>query len=309
MGSVNFQGSASILGADGATDYQNRAGCFWIKINAGFTDFTEAWGSGVAANFEDDLYCTTNGGSLAFDGRQTGAHVDMWTIVAGEWRFFAFSITNSAVTLWWSDANDPSGTLHTDTSDTLTASYPIGNIALGGNSSQNHFLQCSMKYARYWNAPMTQAEFLAERASPTIVKTTGNYYAPDLSSVSTYTTDLSAAGVSITVIGSGATNDSSEPPLGPTITVQPAQQVSRTGGTATFSVTATAASGSLSYQWKRNGSSIGGATSSSYTTPTLTDANNGDIYKVDVTDSLSTLTSSQVYLIVRQVEPIAWFRA
>ena len=87
-------------------------------------------------------------------------------------------------------------------------------------------------------------------------------------------------------------------PLGPTITAQPTNQFALTGGTATFSVTATASGGSLSYQWYVNSGLITGATSSGYTTPTLTGTNNGDLYYVVVTDSNGSVTSSTVRLSV-----------
>lgn len=88
-------------------------------------------------------------------------------------------------------------------------------------------------------------------------------------------------------------------PPGPTINTQPIQQISSTDSTATFTVIATASAGALSYQWNLNGSPIGGATSSSYTTPTLTYSDNLNIYEVDVTDSNGTVSSNSVYLVVR----------
>src|SRR5712671_4226340 len=53
------------------------------------------------------------------------------------------------------------------------------------------------------------------------------------------------------------------------ITTQPASQTVTAGQTATFMVAATGA-GTLTYQWKKNSTSISGATGSSYTTPVTT---------------------------------------
>lgn len=84
---------------------------------------------------------------------------------------------------------------------------------------------------------------------------------------------------------------------GPTISSQPSDTIVNTGNTATFSVTASG-TGTLTYQWKLNGSNISGATSSSYTTGTLTISDTGGLYSVDVTDSNGTTTSRSALLTV-----------
>lgn len=71
---------------------------------------------------------------------------------------------------------------------------------------------------------------------------------------------------------------------GPTITQQPQDQPVVVGQTATFTVVATG-SGSLTYQWKRNGLDISGATAASYTTSTVSLIHDGYTYQVVVTDS------------------------
>lgn len=91
--------------------------------------------------------------------------------------------------------------------------------------------------------------------------------------------------------------------LGPTIDTQPANATAWEGQTASFSVSATASAGSLSYQWQRDDgggfSDIGGATSNSYTTPSLTySADNADRYRVNVTDSNGTIASNNATLTV-----------
>lgn len=84
----------------------------------------------------------------------------------------------------------------------------------------------------------------------------------------------------------------------PTISTQPASQSGFVGGTATFTVTA-AGTSPLSFQWKKNGSAISGATSSSYTTPTLALTDNGAKYTVTVTNvTTQTVTSSEASLTV-----------
>ena len=81
------------------------------------------------------------------------------------------------------------------------------------------------------------------------------------------------------------------------ITTQPAGQTVTAGQTATFTVAATG-TGTLSYQWKKDGTAISGATSTSYTTPATTAADNGAQFTVTVTNSTGTVTSIAATLIV-----------
>src|SRR5579862_6151902 len=83
----------------------------------------------------------------------------------------------------------------------------------------------------------------------------------------------------------------------PSITSQPANQTVNVGQTATFSVTATGTA-PLSYQWQKNQVNISGATSSTYTTPATTSADNGTSFRVIVTNSVSSVTSSAATLTV-----------
>ncbi len=83
----------------------------------------------------------------------------------------------------------------------------------------------------------------------------------------------------------------------PYITGQPINQTVAVGQTATFSV---AASGTapLSYQWRKSGGDITGATSSSYTTPPTIAADNGATFDVVVSNSAGSVTSNMATLAV-----------
>ena len=83
----------------------------------------------------------------------------------------------------------------------------------------------------------------------------------------------------------------------PSITTQPASQTVAVGQTASFSVTATG-SGTLTYQWKKNGTAISGATSASYTTPATVASDNGALFTVTVTGGVTSVTSSSATLTV-----------
>jgi len=83
----------------------------------------------------------------------------------------------------------------------------------------------------------------------------------------------------------------------PGITAQPLSQGVVVGQSATFSVVATGTS-PLSYQWKKSGTDISGATSASYTTPATTLADDGTSYSVTVTNSVSSVASAPASLAV-----------
>jgi hypothetical protein len=80
------------------------------------------------------------------------------------------------------------------------------------------------------------------------------------------------------------------PPTAPTISAQPTDATVLTGDTATFSVTASGMS--LTYQWKKNGAAIAGATSSSFTAPAASSSDDGAQYVVVVSSSGGSVTSS-----------------
>ncbi|MCX8520039.1 MAG: DUF1566 domain-containing protein, partial [Rhodoferax sp.] len=80
-------------------------------------------------------------------------------------------------------------------------------------------------------------------------------------------------------------------------TSQPMPQSVVAGATATFSVTA-AGAGPFTHQWKRNGSDISGATSSSYTTSATAIGDSGAEFSVVVSSAGGTVTSSPATLTV-----------
>lgn len=91
----------------------------------------------------------------------------------------------------------------------------------------------------------------------------------------------------------------------PTIDTQPADAISWEGLTVQFSVSATASSGSLTYQWQvdtgggfSNVSDGSGGTSSTYTTPTLSYTMNGYHYRCNVTDDNGTVATRSALLTV-----------
>ncbi len=86
--------------------------------------------------------------------------------------------------------------------------------------------------------------------------------------------------------------------VAPVITTQPASQTVNAGQTANFAVVATG-SAPLTYQWRRNGSDIAGATGQRYSTGRTVAADNGARFSVVVGNAASiTTTSSEAVLTV-----------
>jgi len=89
----------------------------------------------------------------------------------------------------------------------------------------------------------------------------------------------------------------------PAMTTQPSNMTVAAGQTATFSVVASGTA-PLSYQWRKNTTNISGATTSSYTTPVTTSADNGAKFDVVVSNSAGNITSAQATLTVSSA-PVA----
>ncbi|HLQ09923.1 MAG TPA: PQQ-binding-like beta-propeller repeat protein [Steroidobacteraceae bacterium] len=85
--------------------------------------------------------------------------------------------------------------------------------------------------------------------------------------------------------------------VAPSITTQPADQSIRAGQTATYSVSASGTA-PLSYQWRKSGTSIAGATAASYTTPAATTADSGATFAVAVSNSAGSASSRSALLTV-----------
>ena len=83
----------------------------------------------------------------------------------------------------------------------------------------------------------------------------------------------------------------------PAISTQPASKTVTAGQAATFTVTATGTA-PLAYQWKKNGTAVSGATSSTYTTPATSSADNAAVFTVVVSNGTGTVTSSNATLTV-----------
>lgn len=88
----------------------------------------------------------------------------------------------------------------------------------------------------------------------------------------------------------------------PSITSPPANRTVSVGQSATFSVTASGTP-PLAYQWQRNDTDIPGATATSYTFSNAQLANNGDTFRVRVTNGAGNVLSNRATLTVTTNQP------
>ncbi len=91
----------------------------------------------------------------------------------------------------------------------------------------------------------------------------------------------------------------------PVIVTQPSSRSVPVGTSVTFRVVASGSS-PFTYQWRRNGTPIGGATGSTYVLSSAQSGNNGDQYSVVVTNSLGSATSSSATLTLAAPVTITW---
>lgn len=112
-------------------------------------------------------------------------------------------------------------------------------------------------------------------------------------------TRISSGTVCANNITSGNTAAITVSSVGPAISVQPVSQSACTGSGVTLSVTAPTAT---SFQWKKNGADIAGATSSTYSLYSYTAAD-ANVYSVNATNACGTTVSNTVYLTTRPPQP------
>src|ERR1700756_3030440 len=92
--------------------------------------------------------------------------------------------------------------------------------------------------------------------------------------------------------------------VAPSITTQPANQTVTAGQVATFGVSATGTA-PMSYQWRKNGTNLTGATSSSYSTPAATTTDSGSTFSVVISNSAGSMSSNNATLTVNQAAAVA----
>ncbi len=117
----------------------------------------------------------------------------------------------------------------------------------------------------------------------------------------------SANGAGVTGFGASDTGSYGVILVAPTITVPPASQTVNVGANVTFTVTATGTA-PFTYQWRKGGTPIGGATASSYAITGAATSHAGN-YDVIVTNGAGSATSAAATLTVNQLAQTITFAA
>ena len=108
--------------------------------------------------------------------------------------------------------------------------------------------------------------------------------------------------LSITLIPGCGGGGGGSAPIAPSISTQPTSISVYSTETATFNVVANGTS-PLSYQWRKGGLNISGATGSSYSTPATTTTDNNTEFSVVVTNSVGSVASVNAILTVTEAAP------
>jgi hypothetical protein len=95
-------------------------------------------------------------------------------------------------------------------------------------------------------------------------------------------------------------------PVAPTINTQPANTTVVAGQSAAFTISVTGGTVPVTYQWKRDGVAIAGATSASYTLSAVALADNSANFVVDVTNPAGTISSQAASLTVTAPHVGSW---
>ena len=253
------------------------------------------------------------------------AQAENQSVVKGETATFKVVATGSALTYQWKkNGTDISGatsssytTPPTTIADNNTAfSVKVSNSAGSVNSAATLTVLDTAVAATITTQPADQSALTGQTAT-FLVKAAGTSLSyqwkrngtdiPGATS-SSYTTPattladngtkylVSVSNTEGQVTSNDATLTVSDTAMAPAITTQPAAQSVTAGQTATFSVIATGTS--LKYQWKKGGTDISGATSSTYTTPATSMADSGAAYSVSVSNSVGSVTSNNATLTV-----------
>ncbi len=177
---------------------------------------------------------------------------------------------------------------------TATVTNTSGTVALSWTSVEGATYKVETSADNTTFATLNSTVTSAGGATTAISTTTvANYYRVTLTALATYDTN-GTGGVS--GVGNTATATLVAAATVPLIATQPTSQIVTAGGNVTFTVVASA-TGTTSYQWKKDGTAISGATSATYSVTSVKSTDAGS-YTVTISTSAGATTSSAAVLTV-----------
>lgn len=253
--------------------------------------FTVAVNASASVNYQ----WRKNGGNLANGGNISGATSATLTLA---------NVSAADAASYSVAASNSDGTATSSTA-TLTVLFPPSIVtqpasqsgALGSTISLSVNVSGTGPLSYQWfgsNGALTDGGNLSGSATSTLTipalttNELGNYFVV----VSNALGSVTSTSASVSILGNSA----------PTITMQPANQNGAAGSNVVFNVTATG-SGTLIYQWRKNGKNlvdgktVSGTKTNSLTLSALTTKNNG-VYSVVIKNSLGSVTSADAALTV-----------
>jgi poly(3-hydroxybutyrate) depolymerase len=168
-------------------------------------------------------------------------------------------------------------------------SQPVNNVQLNG-------CPASFRVAATGDQPL---HYQWQKNGVDIAGATENWYTTPATTLADSRTTFRAivSNDAGTVTSAAATLTVNTAPANPRITMQPTDQIVIAGQPVEFTVTATGA-GPLTYQWRKNGMDIAGATGDSLTLPAAITLDSGAAFSVTVSDRSGSVTSAPATLTV-----------
>ena len=180
----------------------------------------------------------------------------------------ASAASATAINLTWSAPTAPANC-------SITSYSVYGSTSSGFVPSSSNLLASGLTATSYSNSGLT--------ASSTYYYAVEAVDSVGASAASSQASAMTSAAGTVTVA--------------PTVATQPASQTVTIGTTATFTVSA-AGTGPFTYQWKKNGTAISGATAASYNTPSTSAPDNGAAFSVVISNAGGSVTSANAVLTV-----------
>jgi len=259
------------------------------------TSATISWATNQAADSQVDYGTTASyGTSSSLNSSMVSAHVvTISTLIPATLYHYRVKSKNAAGLLSTSgDFTFTTATGSDTTPPTVSMTSPVSGATVSGT--------ITLAATASDNIGVVGVQFQVDSANSGAEVTAAPY------TLSLDTTKLSNGAHSLTAVArdaagnhttSSAVTVTVSNATAPTIVTQPTNQAVTAPQTATFSVAATGTA-PLTYQWKKNGANISGATASSYTTPATTAADSGSTFQVVVSNSAGSAPSATVTLTV-----------